>query len=315
MPQSVLDAFSEEYDVAITYVIYDTIGQVQDNLAAGEIYDVVVIENDIVAEASVNKLLHQIDYANVPNFENIAPNFKDLVYDPGNAYSIPYNWGTTGLIVRTDLVDEAPMRWADLWDPQYKGQIALHASVPEDVIGMTLKSLGYSLQNENPDELAKAAERLVELRPNVVLVDDSEEDAIASLINGEVSILVGWAEDVFAAQEELEGVVYILPEEGTMLWGDSFVVPASSPNKYTAEVFLNYLLRPEVSVEIVNENFYATANEAAYPYIDEEILNNPVIFPNQELLANGEVYLPLSDEGTALWEAVWQEFIAEGSLK
>jgi spermidine/putrescine transport system substrate-binding protein len=309
MPQSVLDAFTAEYGVEVTYLTYESTQEAEANLTAGELYDVVVLENDSIPWLVADGLLAEIDYRNVPNFKNVSANFRDLAYDPGNRHSVPFNWGTTGLVVRSDLVDEPVTRWADLWDPRYAGKIAVRAE-PRELIGLTLKSLGYSINSEDPDELEAALEKLLEIRQAVFFVDPYAEGALPELLEGEAVILVGWAEDVLAGREENEDIVYVLPEEGTLLWGDNFTIPANSPHKYTAEVFLNFVLRPEISAQIVNENYYAMAIEAANPYLDPEIASDRAIFPPNEDLRNADVYLPLSLEGDELHAQVWERFLA-----
>jgi len=310
MPQSVLDAFTEEYGVKVTYLTYESQQpEAIENMRAGEMYDVVVIDNDYIPSLLADGLLAEIDYRNVPNFDNISANFRNLAYDPSNKHSVPFNWGTTALVVRSDLVEEPVTRWADLWDPRYAGKIAIRGDDPE-LIYVTLKSLGYSINSEDPDELEAALERMLEIRDAILFVDVYAEEAVPLLLSGEAVILVGWAEDVLWGREENEALTYVLPEEGALLWGDNFVIPANSPHKYTAEVFLNFLLRPEICAEIVNENWYATANEAAHPFIDPDIVNDPAIFPPNEKLENAEVYLPLSPEGSRLHAEIWERFLA-----
>ena len=312
MPQFVLDAFTEEYGVKVTYLTYESqLEEAMENMRAGEVYDVVVIDNYYVPTLVADGLLAEIDYRNVPNFDNISANFRDLAYDPGNKHSVPFNWGSTGLVVRSDLLEEPVTRWADLWDPRYAGKIAVRDDEPE-LLYVTLKSLGYSINSEDPNKLEAALERMLELRQAVRFVGPYAEDAVPALLSGEAVILVGWAEDVLAAREENEAIVYVLPEEGALLWGDNFVIPANSPRKYTAEVFLNFLLRPEISAQIVNQNYYATANEAAHPFIDPDIVNDPAIFPPNEDLTNAEVYLPLSPEIDKLCIEIWERFLAAG---
>ena len=309
MPESVLDAFTAEYGTRVTYLPFDSMQEAETNIEEGRMYDVAVLENAQVARLAAAGLLAEIDFVNVPNFAHIAPNFKNLVHDRNNKHSIPFNWGTTGLVVRSDLVDELPTRWADLWDPRYAGKVALREEMLFDAVGLTLKSLGYSINTENAGELATALDRLLELKPNVVMASVVAPEAISRLLSGEITVMVGWATDVQEGRKKNEAIVYVLPEEGSMLWGDNFVIPANSPHKDTAEVFLNFLLRPEISAQIINENHYAMANEAAYPLIDPQIRDDPVIFPAQEQLVNGEVFLPLSDEGYELWINVWEIFV------
>jgi len=309
MPQSVFDAFTAEYGVKVTYLTYQSQEEALQNIQAGQIYDVAVIENEYVPVLVADRQLAEIDFRNVPNFKNISANFRDLVFDPGNQHTVPYHFGTTGLLVRTDLLPNPPTRWADLWDPSYAGKIAMRTQM-RDIIGFTLMSLGFSFNSENPKELEAARERLLALRPSVSFVDVEAASAIPRLLSGEVVILVGWAEDMRLAREQNNAVAYVLPQDAIALWGDNYVIPSNSPRKYTAELFINFLLRPEISAQIVNEKYYANANEAAYPLIKPEIRNDPVIFPSDAELKKASFYLPLSPKTEQFYNDIWNEFLS-----
>lgn len=306
MPQSVLDAFTAEYSVKVTYLTYTSIQEATTHLKAGGEFDVVVMEHDVVPSLVADGLLSKINYENVPNFKNISSNFRDLNTDPGNQYSIPYNYGTTGLVVRSDLVEMPVSRWADLWDPRYSGKIAARA-LPGELIGVALKSLGYSLNSEDPQQLEAALQQLIILDP--IIVDDQTSMAIPVLFNGDAVIMIGWANDVLQAQQKDKSISYVLPAEGTLLWGDTFVIPAKSTRKYTAELFLNFLLRPEISAQIVNEIHYANTNEAAYPMIDTKIINNSIVFPPPDILKKADWYGTLSPAGEKLYADIWERFL------
>lgn len=309
IPQSVLDAFTEEYGVKVTYVAYEQQEDAIANIIAGELYDVVILDNDFLPWVIEDGLVAEIDYHNVPNFKNISANFRDMAYDPRNEHSIPYSWGTSALVVRSDLLPEPITSWTQLWELGDVGKIALRDE-PRDQLGVALKSLGISVNTEDPDEVKAALDRMLEIKDNVVIVDSYAEGAIPTLLSGEAVVLIGWAEDAVFGREENEDITYVLPEEGPMLWGDNFCIPANSPHKYTAEVFLNFILRPEIAAEIANDNYYATANEAAWPLIDPELRNDPAVFPPNESLAKAEVYMPQSDECDALYQDSWAEFVA-----
>lgn len=309
MPQVVLDAFTAEFEVEVNYQTYDLQTEAMANIQVGEQYDVVVFDNDRIPDLIAEELLAEIDYHHVPNFKNVSANFRDLAYDPGNKYSIPYSWGTTGLVIRTDLVAEPPRRWADLWQPRYTGQVAVRNENREG-LGVALKALGYSINSEEPAELEAALAKLLEMQPSFKLVEETAEKAMPLLLSGEVAILVGWAEDVMIGRAENAPISYILPEDGPMLWGDNFVIPANSPHKYTAEVFLNFLLRPDINAMLVNESYYATANQAAAPFIEPAIRNDPVIFPPNDRLKQGDIFMPLSPEGRQLSLETWQRYLA-----
>ncbi|MCG3206885.1 MAG: Spermidine/putrescine-binding periplasmic protein [Anaerolineae bacterium] len=311
IPQPVLDAFTEEFNVKVTYLTYNSDMEAAAGIEAGSNYDVAVLNSYLLPELIEQDLLAEIDYNHVPNFQNIAPNFKDLAYDPANRHSIPFNWGTTGILVRSDIVTEPVTRWADLWALARIGKIALRDE-PRDLLGAALKSLGYSVNSENPAELDAALQRLLKIRQQVVFVDSDAESALPLLANGESIALVGWAEDALQSRDTGVVLTYVIPEEGTILWGDSFTIMANSPNKYTAELFLNFLLRPEISAQITNYNLYATPNEAARPFIDTDILNDPIVFPTEADLKNAEVLLPLSTHGEKLFYKAWERFKTAG---
>ncbi len=313
MPQSVLDAFAREYGVNVTYAVYESQEEVIDNMRAGQVYDVVVMEGRFIPLLTQEGLLAEIDYRNVPNFRNISANFRDLAYDRDNRHAIPFNWGTTGLVVRSDLVEEPVTSWQALWDLRYAGKVAIWAGQPREMIALTLKSLGYPANTEAPAELEAALARLLELKPRLLFVEDYNLATSADMLaDGKAVICVGFAFDVLEGRRKNKAITYVLPVEGALLWGDTFIIPANSPNKYTAEVFLNFILRPEVNTQIANGNHYATPNEAAYPFIDPALLNDPVIFPPEADVKNGEIIMPLSPAGQKLYDVIWERFMTAG---
>jgi spermidine/putrescine transport system substrate-binding protein len=309
MPQSVLEAFTAEYGVKVTYLTYDSMEEAATQLRAGQHYDVMVLDHDLIAPLVAESKLAEIDYRNVPNFRNISNNFRDLAFDPGNKHSIPYSYGTTGLVVRDDLVAAPVTGWADLWDPRFAGKIAVRAQ-PTELISVALKALGYPLNSEDPQHLEAALQHLLDLKPSITFVDDDTTKAIPALLSGEVLIMVGWGDDALQARQANDAITYVLPTEGTMLWSDAFVIPANSPHKATAELFLNFLLRPEIGAQIINGIGYATANEVAYPFVQPEIRNNPIVFPPAETIKKADWYLPMSPAGEKLYADIWQRFLA-----
>lgn len=310
MPQAVLDAFAREYGVTVTYQTYETQEEAVVNLQAGKVYDIVVLENPRLPALIAAGLLAEIDYHQIPNFKNISPNFRDLAYDPSNLHSIPFHWGTTGLVVRSDLIGRPITRWADLWDVKYRGKLALWQQ-PREVTSMALKSLGYSANSEKPVELAAAADRLRALRPNVELLGGGETTSVPALNDGRAVVAMGWAFDALAGMEQNPAIQYVLPTEGSLLWGDNLVIPANSLHRYTAEIFLNFLLRPEISAQIINDSLYAMPNDAARPFIDPEVLNNPIIFPPETALAQAEILMPLSPAGQQRYDDIWTRFLSD----
>jgi spermidine/putrescine transport system substrate-binding protein len=311
MPRAVLEAFTAETGIPITYLSYETQEEAVAEMRAGQAFDVVVLENQLIPPLVADGLLTEIDYGHVPNFKNVSANFRDLAYDPQNAHSVPYSWGTTGLVVRTDLAPEPVTRWADLWDARYAGQV-LGWTLPRYMVGLTLKSLGYSLNSEDPAELEEALERLVALKPGLTLLEWEPAVSAPYLISGEAVVAVGQADDVLVGSEENPAIAYVLPREGGILWGDNWTIPSNARNKEGAEMLIDFLLRPEIAAQIVNETYYWLPNDAALPLVDEELRNNRAIFPASEALQNAEILLPLSPQGEALHQEIWQRFLETG---
>lgn len=309
MPQSVLDAFTREFGVEVRYLVYESQEEAIANIQAGVPYDVVVMESRFIPLLVQDGLLAQFEKKNLPNLNNLSANFRELAYDPGNHHSIPYNWGTTGLVVRSDLVAEPVTRWADLWDPRYANHIGLWVGQRREVIGLTLKSLGYSANSENPEELEHALQRLLELKPHMITLEDYDLYSSADIMaRGQAYISMGYATDAIMGHDQNPGIRYVLPKEGPLLWNDTFIIPAYSPNQFTAELFLNFLMRPDINAMIANENQYATPNEMALDFIDPEILANPLIFPPNTDLERAELILPLTPAGRSLYDDLWEQF-------
>jgi spermidine/putrescine transport system substrate-binding protein len=309
----VLTAFAEEYGVQINYVSYVDQDTAAADIRSGSVYDVVVMSNELVQLLGNEGLLAEIDHSIVTNFRNISPNFRDLAYDPQNRYSVPYNWGTNGLIVRTDLLSQPIRRWADVWNLADDQRIVMWP-LPRYGVGAALKSLGYSINSEDEGELEQARQRLLELRPHVFLLGDTDYSVAPYLLDG--SAVVGMnagVNEALEGQEENTSIEYVLPEDGAILWGDNFVIPANSTNRYTALVFLNYLLQPENGVMLTEWNQYASPNDATRALLDSTVLSNQLLYPSSDQLRNAEILLPLSPEIYQRYLDIWNQFVAAGN--
>jgi spermidine/putrescine transport system substrate-binding protein len=245
----------------------------------------------------------------IPNLRNVKADFRNLAYDPDNRFSIMIQWGTTGIVARTDRWVAPVTSWNDLWDPAYAGKIGIWP-YPTEVIGIALKSLGYSYNSEDPAELQAASEKLLKLRKNVYFLDPTLSTGVRHLLDDKTAMIYGWSYDAMQAQELLDTSVYILPKEGTFLWTDNVTIPAASTRKQEAERFINFLLRPEISAIVVNEMWVPSANEAARAFVKPEILHNPLVYPPPEGLRHAEFPAVLSPATQKLHAEIWARFLA-----
>jgi spermidine/putrescine transport system substrate-binding protein len=308
----IYEEFEQEFGVK---VIEDTFASNEDLLAklqAGATgYDIIVPSDYMVAIMIELDLLAEINYDNIPNFENIDETFKNPPYDPDSKYSVPYQWGTTGIGYNADLFEEPPDSWAYLFDPDMAAPYAGRMSMLNDSresIGAALKYLGYSINSTNEQELEEAKQLLIQQKDWVAAYDsDGFEDLLAS---GEVDIGHGWSGDYFAAAEEAEQVWYIIPQEGGVIWTDNLCIPKSAPSQYTAEVFIDYLLRPEVGAKITNYTWFGSPNKASEEFIDAEILEEPAIYPPPEVMDKLEFIRDVG-EATAVYDRIWTEIKTE----
>lgn len=310
IPQSVLDAFTKETKIKVKFEVFNSQEEALANLRAGHVYDVVVIDGRFIPILKNEGLLAKLNYENLLNFKYISPNFRGLSYDPENHYSVPYSWGTTGLLVNTGKKHPPIKSWADLWDERYAGRVAISVSYPREAIGLTLKSLGYSANSEKVSEVEAALTRLLQLKTNPTFLYRYYPDfGTPSLGSGEVDIAVGFSGDLLEGRKKGLNIEYILPEEGLLLWADTFVVPAKSRNKAAAELFIDFILRPEMSAEIVNQKYYASTNEAARRFVQPQILKNEAIYPTDAMLMKAEIIEPLSPEGQKMYDRIWKKFL------
>jgi len=308
LPKPILGAFTERTGIRVENLAYQDYQDAAVSIQRGELYDVVILAPDQVRSLISDGRLARLEPEAIPNLQNISPDFRNMSYDPGNVYSVPLVWGSSGLLYRTDLVQKPVTHWADLWDSEYTGKVAIWP-MADTMLPIALKTLGYSANEEDPAALEAAIQRLLELKPNAVVISNSETTIIPVLESGQAVIAVGWALDALTAQASNQPIEYILPEEGSILWSEELVIPANSPHKDAAEQFINFLLSAEISAQIPELMGYAVPNEAAKAIIPADILQNPIIFPSAEALKNAELLMPHSPAGKQLFDMVWQRFL------
>lgn len=302
----VFTAFEEEYGVKVIEDTFSSNEELLAKLQAGAAGYDLIVPSDYMVEIMIEEgLLAEINHDNIPNMANLSDLFSDPPYDPGLVYCVPYQWGTTGIGYNSDIVE--PDSWSYIFDPamasEYEGQITM-LNDSREAIGAALKYLGYSLNSTDEAELEEAKQILIGAKPYLFSYDsDQYEDLIAS---DEIVYAHGWSGDFFAAAVEDERIWYSIPAEGGVVWADNMCIPATSKNAYTAEVFIDFILRPEVAAQITNFTWYGSPVEAANEFIDAEILEEPAIYPPPEVMAKLE-WLKDVGEATPVYERIWTE--------
>jgi len=302
-----IDQFEEETGYRVVYETFDSNEAMMTKIEqGGTAYDIAVPSEYAIEKMKENDLLLPIDHSLLPNLENIDPYFLDLSFDPKNQYSIPYFWGTVGVVYNPTLLDGQTFEsWDALWNPSLEGQVLLVDGARE-VIGMGLNSLGYSLNSTNEAELNEALEKLNKLTPNVKAIIGDEVTQL--MINEEAAVAVtfsGQAADMMWENEDLD---FAVPEEGSNLWFDNMVIPKTSANVEGAHAFINFMLDAEVAAQNADYVGYSTPNSSAMELLDEEVVTDERFYPPVEARENLEVYNNLGLEMLGVYNELFLKF-------
>ena len=304
----VLTMFEEETGIDIVYEEFETNEILYPKISSGAIaYDVICPSDYMIQRMIENDLLSEINFDNIPNLKNIGKQYleQSRQFDPENKYSVPYCWGTVGILYNKMMVDEPVDSWSILWDPKYKDNILMQDSV-RDAFGVTLKYLGYSLNSTDLDELTEAKNLLIEQKPLVqAYVIDQVRD---KMIGNEAALGVIYSGEAIYTQKENPNLEYVIPKEGSNIWIDSWVIPKNAEHKENAEKFINFLCRPDIALMNFEYITYSTPNEAARELIeDESIRNSEIAFPDLSKYDNLETFQYLGTEADQVYGDLWNK--------
>jgi ABC-type spermidine/putrescine transport system, permease component II len=304
LPQSVIDKFEETYNVKVNYSTFSSNEEMLAKLmAGGSQYDLVVASDYMVEVLKKQQIIQPIEKSNVPNFKNIEDSRLNLPFDEGNVYSIPYMWGDACIAVDTSKVKTEIKSLKDLWKPELKGSMVV-LDDQRAIIGMTLKMLGYSINDTDSKHLEEAKQKLSELQPNIKAYDSDSPKTM--LINGEATVGYVWGTEVSLAKKENPNIKAIIPSEGLFLQQDNFVIPKDSKNKKLSEQFMNFILEPEISYEISQAFPYANPNKAAKALMDEDMLKDIAVYPPDNFVKSGE-YLKDIGSTSEVFDKIWSD--------
>lgn len=304
----VLTMFEEETGIDVVYEEFETNEILYPKISSGAIaYDVICPSDYMIQRMIENDLLAEINFDNIPNVKNIGKDYMEQSrqFDPENKYSVPYCWGTVGILYNKTMVDEPITSWSVLWDEKYKDNILMQDSV-RDAFGVTLKYLGYSLNSTDLDELTEARDLLIKQKPLVqAYVIDQVRD---KMIGNEAAIGVIYSGEAIYTQMENPDLEYVIPEEGSNIWIDSWVIPKNAENKENAEKFINFLCRPEIALMNFEYITYSTPNSEARKLIeDEAIRNSEIAFPDLSKYDNLETFQYLGTEADQTYGELWNQ--------
>jgi spermidine/putrescine-binding protein len=266
-------------------------------------YDLIVATDHKIQELARGGLIEPLDLSLIPNVKNLYPRFRNGPWDPGNKYSIPWQWGTTGIGFNTKLVPDRIDSWDILWDSKYAGRVSMLDDL-RDTIGVTLITLGYSGNSVQPKELLAAQRKLIGQR--AMLKHYSSDTYIDELCSNDLWLCEGWSGDVGQASSENGDVDYVIPREGSFMWVDNLCIPKGAPHRNTAHEFMNYILRPDVGAQISKAVDYASPNQAAEPLL-RDLLSDPKICPPKQFMDEKLVFFADLGKNEVLWQDVWQQ--------
>ena len=301
----VIEAFEEAYpNIKVNYMTFDSNESMYTKLkAGGSSFDIIIPSDYMIDKLIQEDMLEELDFSNIPNYETIDEGFKNLAYDPENRYSVPYTWGTVGIIYNTKYVDPADVTgWEIFGNEKYAGKILMFDN-PRDAFAIAQLELGYDINTEDSVALGLAAQLLRDQKP---LVQAYVMDQIFDKMErAEAWIAPYYAGDYLTMVEENPDLEFYFPEEGYNLFVDAICIPKGAEHKKEAELFINFLISPEICAQNLEFLGYSAPSSAAKALMDPETAENPVAYPSDEVLARGVAFRALSETATQEMNTLW----------
>ncbi len=300
--EDILTQFEEEFGIKINYKVCPDNETLYTYLKQGDSYDVIIPSDYMLSRLIEEDMLEKLNFDNIPNFSDVSDTFVDPPYDPTNEYSVPYMWGTVGIIYNTTMVQEDVTSWSILFDEDYADQI-LMINNPRDAIGVALKYLGYSYNTTDKAQITEAVDLLVQQKPLVqTYVMDEIFDKLES---GEAAIGVYYAGDYLTMLENNEDLAFCVPEEGSNYFVDAMCIPKGAANKENAEKFINFMCSTEVGLANCDAIGYSTPLNSVLEALDAEVREDPVAYPSDDVLSRCEQFLNLPQDILEFYDSEW----------
>ena len=300
--------FEKLTGIKVNYTNYATNEELYAKLkGGGATYDVIIPSDYMISKMIKENLIQPLDMNNIPNFEYIMENFRNQAYDPENAYSVPYTWGTVGIIYNKSIIDINPedVDWDLLWNEDYTDQILMFDN-PRDAFAIGELMMGYSLNTESSEELENVARKLTQQKKIVqAYVMDEIFDKMGA---GDALIAPYYAGDALTILEENEDLDFVVPKSGTNLFIDAMCIPTSARQKEAAEMYINFMCEPDIAFANIDYICYSTPHQKAYDMLDEDIRESHISYPDSDFIANKtSVFVNLSDDANLKMQNLWTE--------
>lgn len=297
-------------DIDVEYTTYSNNEEMYAKIASGSAdYDILIPSDYMIGKMIREDMLAKLDYSNIPNYEKIDEQFKNLAYDKNNEYSVPYTWGTVGIIYNTTKVNEVVNSWDILWDEKYANQVLMFNN-PRDSYGIAMKKLGYSQNTTDINKIDEATE-LLKQQKNVIQAYVMDE-IFPKMTSGEAYLAPYYAGDAITMIGDNPDLNFVVPKEGSNTFVDSMVILKTSQNKSVAEKFINFMLEDEIALANIEYIGYSTPMTSVRNMLSDEMKNSPISYPSNEILAKCDTFTVLDDDTNAYMQDCWIDILSSG---
>jgi spermidine/putrescine transport system substrate-binding protein len=292
--EALLDRFAEKTGIRVVADVFSSNEEMLARVQAGgaRAYSIIYPSDYMVVQMTELGLLSPLDHSSLGGLDRLKKQFQNPVYDPGNRYSVPLSWGTTGLIYNTEQLKEAPEDWNYLWE--HKQELARRMTLASDVrevMGAALRMLGYSLNSTNQEQVKQAYEKLVELKP--AIASFTTDAWRPQMLTGDLKVAMCYSSDANEVISDNDKLKYVVPKSGSSLWTDTLVIPQGAPNPEAAYKWINFLLQADVAASLVERLSFSTPSEDSFSLLPPEVRENEILFPSEDILKNCEGVAPV----------------------
>lgn len=304
--QETLDMFTQETGITVNMMNFttneDMLVKVRNSPSS---FDVVFPSDYCIERMIAEDLLAPIDFTNMPNMQYIDPNLLKPTYDPTGAYSVPYMWGTVGILYNKTMVQEPVDSWGILFDTKYKNNVFMIDSI-RDCLGVTLKYLGFSMNTRDPLQLNAAKQLLIQQKKDGIVKAYQVDETKDKMVAGEAALALVWSGDAQYAIDLNPDLAYVVPKEGSNIWVDGMVIPKAAKNKANAEKFIDFMTRPDIAKLNCEEIWYSSPNTGAIELMGETYQNNLTMNPTQDIIDRCEFFKDIQDV-IGIYNTMWLE--------